>query len=121
VSGAWILLAAIGTGSVAAWAAHWRQKTADLLDDPSPAEAAEERRYGRDRYVALPGYPGPDAADGDPGPDIWSATYPAGVLGEHPESPSVPGPLSEHPQDVEDFLTGVLRHSRAAGSDRPAS
>jgi hypothetical protein len=117
MTGAWILLTAIGTGCVAAWAAHWRQKVADMLDDPSPAGGGEERRYDRDRYVDLPGYPQPD-----PGPDIRYATYPPGVLGEHPESPSVPGPLGVHPQDIEDFLTGLLRYAREAeGSGRPAS
>jgi hypothetical protein len=112
MTGAWILLAAIGTGCVAAWVAHWRQKVRGLLEDPSPAEVAEERRYDRDRYVDLPGYPGPDA-----GPDIRYATYPPGVLRDHPEpAPDIPGRMSL--EDTTDAVRAAIRIAREAAAGR---
>lgn len=54
------------------------------------------------------------AADpGDPEPDVWLTTYPPGSLGDYPETlPEVPGRLGGEPRDVEDLLTGAIRHLR---------
>jgi hypothetical protein len=104
------------------------------------AAARPPRRAPNYRYVALPGFPPPPvrapglalaaaddreqwqeadtqpadlAPDTDIGPDIRYALYPPGSLGEHPETAPLPGPLSAGDADVEDFLTGAIRHLRA--------
>jgi hypothetical protein len=93
------------------------------------AAARPPRRAPNYRYVALPGFPPPPvrapglalaAADdreqwqeADTGPDIRYALYPPGSLGDHPETAPLPGPLSAGDADVEDLLTGAIRHLRA--------
>jgi hypothetical protein len=93
------------------------------------AAARAPRRAPNYRYVALPGFPlAPVRAPGlalaaaddreqwqeaDPGPDIRYALYPPGSLGDHPETAPQPGPLSAESADVEDLLTGAIRHLRA--------
>lgn len=113
-----LLLGVFAVAGGSAWFASARLKVDRLLEDPSPAEVAEERRYGRDRYVALPGYPGP-SAPADAGPDVRYAVYPAGVLGEHPEpAPDIPGRMSV--EDSTDAVRAAIRITREAAAGKEA-
>lgn len=45
--------------------------------------------------------------------NLWSAWYPPGSLGDYPDGMPGPGALAGEPGDVEDLLTGVIRHLRS--------
>jgi hypothetical protein len=94
-------------GSGIAGAVAWvLMRAADMRDRAD--EAMAPRRLPAVRYVSWP--EGREPGDlGVDGPDVWSASFPPGSLGVHPESAPYPGPLSGGPRDVEDLLTGVLR------------
>lgn len=73
------------------------------------------------RYVDLPGFPQP-LEHRDPGTAlnavddhaVWhDAADELGRFEPHPETAPYPGPLVAEPGDVEDLLTGVIRHLRA--------
>lgn len=124
-------VAIVGPATVAAFIGLWFEGRRDRL------RALPRKPIGR-RYVDAPGFPQPlvhrvpgatiaayrtepteaDMAaweDDDciPAADIWVAYFPPGSLGEHPESAPMPGPLVAERGDVEDLLTGVIRHLRA--------
>ena len=122
----------IGSGVAAAmlWL-RWAERAA--RDVPRKAAAA--------RYVDAPGYPAPlarrepsralaavddhdlwqeadtqdadHAPDTDTGPDLWSAIYPPGSLGQHPERmPEQPGRMTL--EDSLDIVIAASKLTRAA-------
>lgn len=96
------------------------------------AETETPRRPAGARYVDAPGFPPlPARIPGQTAPteaqiaewedddclladDLWCAWYPPGSLGPLPETAPIPGPLADEPGDIEDLLTGTIRHLRAA-------
>ena len=67
-------------------------------------------------YGPIPTHDDTDAWETDdviPAADVWCAWYPPGSLGDYPEQlPSGPGLLAGGPRDIEDLLTGAIRHLR---------
>jgi hypothetical protein len=87
-------------------------KRAEQQQEPTPPVGA--------RHVDAPGYPplvhrqpGESKAALDAEPDVWSAIYPPGSLGLHPEQlPAQPGRMTL--TDLEDMHTAIGRITRAA-------